>query len=57
MFVAIAASGVALVAVGAGLSLLTGRHLVLSALRQLLVGAVAAAVTFAVGRALHVNTS
>ena len=55
--VAIAASGVALVAVGAGLSILTGRHLVLSALRQLLVGAVAATVTFAVGRALHVSTA
>ena len=56
-FVAIAASGLALVAVGGGLSLLTGRPFLVSALRQLLVGAVAAAVTFAVGRALHVNTA
>ncbi len=55
--VAIAASGVSLVGVGAGLSLLTGRQLLLSALRQLLVGAVAAGVTFAVGRALHVSTA
>ncbi len=54
--IAIGASGLALVAVGAGLSLLTGRHLLLSALRQLVVGAVAAGVTFAVGRALHVST-
>ncbi len=55
--VAIVASGLSLVAVGAGLSLLTGRHLLVSALRQLIVGAVAAAVTFAVGRALHVSTA
>ena len=56
-FVAIAASGLALIAVGAGLSLLTGRPLLVSALRQLVVGTVAAAVTFAVGRALHVSTA
>ena len=55
--VAIAASGLALIAVGAGLSFLTGRGPWLSALRQLLVGAVAAGVTFGVGRALHVGTA
>jgi vacuolar iron transporter family protein len=55
--VAVSASGLALIAVGAGLSLLTGRGPWLSALRQLVVGAVAAGVTFAVGRALHVSTA
>jgi vacuolar iron transporter family protein len=50
----VAVSGLALFGVGAGLSLLTGRGPWLSAIRQLLVGAVAAAVTFAVGLALHV---
>ncbi|HEX2068695.1 MAG TPA: VIT1/CCC1 transporter family protein [Actinomycetota bacterium] len=55
--VAVSASGLALIAVGAGLSFLTGRGPWLSALRQLLVGAVAAGVTFAVGRALHVSTA
>jgi VIT1/CCC1 family predicted Fe2+/Mn2+ transporter len=55
--VAVSASGLALIAVGAGLSLLTGRGPWLSALRQLVVGAIAAAVTFAVGRALHVSTA
>jgi VIT1/CCC1 family predicted Fe2+/Mn2+ transporter len=55
--VAIAASALALIAVGTGLSLLTGRGPWLSALRQLFVGAVAASVTFAVGRALHVSTA
>ncbi len=55
--VAIVASGLALIAVGTGLSLLTGRRPWLSALRQLVVGAVAATVTFAVGRALHVTTA
>jgi VIT1/CCC1 family predicted Fe2+/Mn2+ transporter len=55
--VAIAASALALIAVGTGLSLLTGRRPWLSALRQLFVGAVAATATFAVGRALHVSTA
>ena len=54
---AIVASGLSLVVVGAGLSVLTGRRPVVSAIRQLLVAAVAAAVTFAVGRALHVSTA
>jgi VIT1/CCC1 family predicted Fe2+/Mn2+ transporter len=53
--ISIAASGVALVVVGAGLSLLTGKSPWLSAVRQLFVGGVAAGVTFGVGRALHVG--
>jgi VIT1/CCC1 family predicted Fe2+/Mn2+ transporter len=54
---AIATSGLSLVAVGAGLSVLTGRRPFVSAIRQLLVASVAAVVTFAVGRALHVSTA
>lgn len=54
---AIAASGLALLAVGTALSILTGRGWWLSGIRQLVVGAVAAGVTFGVGRALHVGTA
>jgi VIT1/CCC1 family predicted Fe2+/Mn2+ transporter len=45
----LAASGVALAAIGAGTSLFTGRGVVFSALRQLIVGYAAAAITYAVG--------
>jgi VIT1/CCC1 family predicted Fe2+/Mn2+ transporter len=54
---AIVAAGVALFAVGAGISLLTGRGVVRSGLRQVLVGALAAAITFAVGRLVGVSVS
>jgi VIT1/CCC1 family predicted Fe2+/Mn2+ transporter len=53
--VAIAASALLLFAVGAGMSLITGRSLWWSGARQLLVGAVAAGITFGVGRAFHVQ--
>jgi vacuolar iron transporter family protein len=43
------ASGVALALIGAGTSLFTGRGIAFSALRQLLVGYVAAAITYAIG--------
>jgi len=43
------ASGVALAAIGAGTSLFTGRGIGFSALRQLLVGYAAAAITYAIG--------
>jgi vacuolar iron transporter family protein len=46
---ALAFSLAALFAVGAGVSLLTGRGFVFSGLRQVVIGAVAAGVTFAVG--------
>jgi VIT1/CCC1 family predicted Fe2+/Mn2+ transporter len=52
---AIAASGLALFAVGASMSIFTGRHKLLSGVRMLLVGGAAAAITFGVGRALHVG--
>ena len=53
----LALSGLALCAVGAGTSLFTGRGLVFSAARQLVIGYVAAAVTFGVGRLAGVALS
>jgi VIT1/CCC1 family predicted Fe2+/Mn2+ transporter len=50
-------SGVALFLVGAGVSLFTGRSAVYSGLRQLVIGAIAAAVTFTIGRLIGVGTS
>ena len=52
-----ALSGVVLFAVGGAISVLTGRSILVSGLRQLAVGAAAAAVTFGVGRLLHVSVS
>ena len=57
VLIAIAASGVALFAAGAALSILTGRSVWVSGLRMLLVAAVAASVTFGVGKLLHVSTT
>jgi VIT1/CCC1 family predicted Fe2+/Mn2+ transporter/rubrerythrin len=50
----IALSGAALFAVGAGVSLLTGRSLLFSGGRQVLIGAAAAFVTYVVGLAIGV---
>ena len=50
-------SMVALVAVGAGVSLLTGRSMPFSAARQVAIGAAAAAVTYLVGTAIGVSVS
>lgn len=47
----------ALFAVGAGVSLLTGRGVLFSGMRQVALGAAAAAVTYAVGRAIGVAVS
>jgi VIT1/CCC1 family predicted Fe2+/Mn2+ transporter len=55
--VSVSASAVALLGVGATMSLLTGRSAVFSAIRMLLLGGLAATVTYAVGRALHVTTA
>jgi VIT1/CCC1 family predicted Fe2+/Mn2+ transporter len=52
---AIALSGAALFAVGAGVSLLTGRSLLYSGTRQVLIGAAAAVVTYLVGHLIGVN--
>jgi vacuolar iron transporter family protein len=57
VLVAIVASGVALFAAGAALSRLTGRAPWVSGARMLVVAAVAASVTFGVGRLLHVSTT
>jgi VIT1/CCC1 family predicted Fe2+/Mn2+ transporter len=57
VLVAIVASGVALFAAGASLSILTGRSMWVSGARMLVVAAVAASVTFGVGRLLHVSTT
>ena len=51
-----AMSGVALFAVGAGVSLFTGRSGLYSGARQLAIGAAAAAVTFGIGSAIGVGT-
>ena len=48
-------SFVALFAVGAGVSLVTGRSMVYSGTRQVLIGAAAAAVTYAVGSLIGAN--
>ena len=50
-------SALALLGVGAGLALFTGRSTVFSALRMLGIGAAAAAVTFLVGRLIGVNVA
>ena len=50
----LAASGVALFLIGAGTTLFTGRGVVASGVRQLLIGYAAAGVTFAVGKLIGV---
>jgi VIT1/CCC1 family predicted Fe2+/Mn2+ transporter len=52
---AIVASGVVLGSIGAAMSALTGRSALRSGLRMLMVGGAAAAITFGVGRLLHVG--
>ena len=52
---AIGVSGVTLFAVGGGISRVTGRPLWWSGVRMLLVGGVAAGITYGVGKALHVG--
>jgi VIT1/CCC1 family predicted Fe2+/Mn2+ transporter len=53
----LAISGAALAAIGAGTSLFTGRGLAFSALRQLVIGYGAAAITYGVGAAVGVSLS
>lgn len=50
-------SGIALFAVGAAVSLFTGRNSLFAGARQLAIGAAAAAVTFAIGRLIGVSTT
>jgi VIT1/CCC1 family predicted Fe2+/Mn2+ transporter len=49
------ASGVALFVIGAAITLLTGRGVLFSGLRQLLIGMAAAGVTFGIGRLIGVS--
>jgi VIT1/CCC1 family predicted Fe2+/Mn2+ transporter len=51
----LALSGFALALVGAGTSLFTGRHIAFSAIRQVAIGFVAAAITYGIGRLLGVS--
>jgi VIT1/CCC1 family predicted Fe2+/Mn2+ transporter len=55
--VSLGLSLVGLFAVGAGVSLLTGRSLLFSGARQVAIGAAAAAVTYVVGRVIGVAVS
>jgi VIT1/CCC1 family predicted Fe2+/Mn2+ transporter len=50
-------SGLALFGVGAGVSLFTGRNFIFAGMRQLVIGAVAAAVTFSIGKLIGVSTA
>src|SRR5271166_4381890 len=51
----VALSGIALALIGAGTSLFTGRNVILTSLRSLLLGFVAAAITYGVGRLVGVT--
>jgi VIT1/CCC1 family predicted Fe2+/Mn2+ transporter len=55
LLVSLAASGVALVMIGAGTSLFTGRTVLFSGMRQLGIGFAAAAITFGIGRLVGVS--
>ena len=55
--VSIGLSLAAMFAVGVGVSLLTGRSALFSGVRQVAIGAAAAAVTFLVGRVIGVNVT
>jgi VIT1/CCC1 family predicted Fe2+/Mn2+ transporter len=54
MIASLAASGLALFLIGAGTTLFTGRGVLVSGLRQLLVGLAAAGVTYGVGKLIGV---
>ena len=55
LLASLACSGLALVLIGAGTSLFTGRGLLISAARQLLIGFAAAAVTYGIGHLVGVS--
>jgi vacuolar iron transporter family protein len=55
LLASLALSGLALVLIGAGTSLFTGRSFLLSASRQLLIGYAAAGITYSVGRLVGVT--
>jgi VIT1/CCC1 family predicted Fe2+/Mn2+ transporter len=55
LLASLAASGVALVLIGVGTSLFTGRALLFSSVRQLIIGFAAAGLTFGIGRLVGVS--
>jgi VIT1/CCC1 family predicted Fe2+/Mn2+ transporter len=55
LLASLGASGVALVLIGAGTSLFTGRTLLLSSVRQLAIGFAAAGITYGIGRLVGVS--
>jgi len=55
LFASLAASGVALVLIGVGTSLFTGRSVVFSSTRQLVIGFAAAGITYGIGRLVGVS--
>ncbi|MEA2618152.1 MAG: vacuolar iron transporter family protein [Chloroflexota bacterium] len=55
--ISIASAALGLVAIGAAITLLTGRSALLSGTRQLILGLLAAAVTFGIGRLIGVSIS
>jgi VIT1/CCC1 family predicted Fe2+/Mn2+ transporter len=55
LLVSLAASGLALILIGAGTSLFTGRSVLFSGTRQLLIGFAAAGITFGIGRLVGVE--
>jgi VIT1/CCC1 family predicted Fe2+/Mn2+ transporter len=55
LLASLAFSGLALVLIGAGTSLFTGRSVLFSALRQLVIGFAAAGITYGVGRLVGVS--
>jgi VIT1/CCC1 family predicted Fe2+/Mn2+ transporter len=55
LFASLAASGIALVLIGAGTSLFTGRGALFSAMRQLVIGFAAAGITYGIGHFVGVS--
>ncbi len=55
LLASLAASGVALVLIGVGTSLFTGRSVVFSSVRQLVIGFAAAGITYGIGRIVGVS--
>jgi VIT1/CCC1 family predicted Fe2+/Mn2+ transporter len=55
LLASLASSGVALILIGAGTSLFTGRTLLFSSARQLVIGFAAAGLTFGIGRLVGVS--
>jgi VIT1/CCC1 family predicted Fe2+/Mn2+ transporter len=55
--VSVAVSGVGLFAVGAGITLITGRSVLFSGMRQVLFGLVAAGITYGIGRLIGVTVA